>query len=276
VALKINVISQENYQLKKKCSKNAKNDEKKDKGKSLLETDVTNNEMILLSFIKSNSTLRKAIHYCIHDYIINFIFDFNNENILEKRLKMIIKEDCEEEDFVFKYFCDVENKKKKMIALFNDNYVNYFSSSELHQYYLFIRQINYLFDYLSNLISEKSITTYFEKGENAYNALKEYISANNKDWENVKNENIKNLSTYDIEKNINHYSKKYLKYLKYVLNQYNINYIFNKGQIFDCIKIRLHSSIAYNLLNKKYESILYFYSSFLLITQYIINIAVFF
>ena len=271
VALKINVISQENYQLKKKSTKKSKNDEKKDKDKSLLETDVTNNEMILLSFIKSNSTLRKAIHYCIHDYIINFIFDFNNENILEKRLKMIIKEDSEEEDFVFKYFCDVENKKKRIIALFNDNYVNYFSSSELHQYYLFIRQINYLFDYLSNLISEKSISTYFEKGENAYNSLKEYISANNKDWENVKNENIKNLSTYDIEKNILHFSKKFLKYLKYELNQYNINFIYNKGQIFDCIKIRLHSSIAYNLLNKKYESILYFYSSFLLITRYIKN-----
>ena len=53
------------------------------------------------------------------------------------------------------------------------------------------------------------------------------VSANNKDWTNVKNENLKNLSTYDLEKNIIHYSKKYLKYLKYVLNQYNINYIYN-------------------------------------------------
>ena len=268
VALKYNVISQENYQIKKKPSKN---EDKNKRRKSLLETDVTSNEMTLLSFIQSNSTLRQAIHYCIHDYIINFIFDFNNENILDKRLNMIIKEDNDEEELVFKYICDINNKKRKLIALFNDNYVKYFSSSELHQYYLFIRQINYLFDYLSNLLSQKSILIFIEKGLDNLNILKEYISANNKEWEKVKNENLKKLSSYDIEKNIIHYSKKCLRYFKYVLNNYNSKYIYDKSIIFGCIKIRLYLSNVYNLLNKNYESILYLYSSFLLIIQYLKN-----
>ena len=147
VALKYNVSSQENYQVKKK----QKTDEKNEKQKSLLESDVSNNELTLLLFIHSNSILRKSIHYCIHDYIINFMYDFNNEIILEKRLNMIIKEDNSEEELTFKYFCDIFKKKKMIKALFNDNYVKYFSSSELHQYYLFIMNVHYLFGYLENL-----------------------------------------------------------------------------------------------------------------------------
>ena len=267
VALKYNVISQENYQTKKKSKK----EEKKDTQKSLLESDLSNNELTLLLFIQSNSILRKAIRYCIHDYIINFLFDFNNQNILEKRLNMIIKEDNDEEELIFKYFCDIENKKQKIIGLFNDNYVKYFSSSELHQYYLFIRQINYLFDYLENLYSQKSISIFFEKGENALNILKQYIFANNKELDKVTNENIKKLSSYEIEKNIINYSKKTLKYFKYVLNKYSLNYKYEKEKIFDCIRIRLHLSIVFNLLNIQYERNLYFYSSFILLSQYLKN-----
>ena len=47
VALKYNVSSQENYQIKKK----SKNEEKKEKQKSLLESDVSNNELTLVLFI---------------------------------------------------------------------------------------------------------------------------------------------------------------------------------------------------------------------------------
>ena len=268
VALKYNESSQENYQMKKKTIKNEKNS---DKEKSLLELDVSNNELTLLLFIQSNSILRKAIHYCIHDYIINFMFDFNNENILDKRLNMIIKEDNGEEELIYKYFCDINNKKQKITALFNDNYVKYFSSSELHQYYLFIRNINYLFDHLSKLISEKSNDIYFEKGQNTLNILKEYILVNNKEFDKVKNEKIKNLSAYELEKAIIHYSKKCLKYFKYLLNKNDLCYIYDKEKIYDCIKIRINLSIVYNLLNKQYESTLYFYSSFMLLLQYLKN-----
>ena len=268
VALKYNVISQESYQIKKKQVKNEENNENP---KSLLESDLSTNELTLVLFIQSNSILRQAIHYSIHDYILNFILDFNNENILEKRLNMIIKEDIEEKELIFKYFCDIENKKQKIIALFNDNYIKYFSSSEMHQYYLFMRFINYLFDHLENLYSEKSISTFFEKGEKALNILTEYIYAIHKQFEKVQNENIKHLSVYELEKQIAYYSKKCLKYFKYVLNKYNSEYMINKDKIIYCVKIRLYLSIVYNLLGKQYESILYFYSSFLLITQFLKN-----
>ena len=264
VALKYNVISNQ-------MNKKSKNENRNDNETSLLESDMSNNELTLLLFIQSNSILRNAIHYCIHDYIINFMFDFNNENIINKRLNMIIKEDDNEEELIFKYFCDVHFKKQKIIALFNDNYVKYFSSSELHQYYLFIRNINFLFDYLTKLISEKTIDIYFEKGENSLNYLKECIAANNKEFDKIKNEKIKNLSTYDLDKNIIYYSKKCLKYFKYVLNRNDFLYNYDKEKIYDCIKVRLILSITYNLFNKQYESALFLYSSFLLLMDIIKN-----
>ena len=184
---------------------------------------------------------------------------------------MIIKKDNDEEELVFKYFCDIENKKQKIIGLFNDNYVKYFSSSELHQYYLFVRQINYIFDYLESLYSQKSLSILFEKGENELNILRQYIFANNKELDKVSDEKIKTMSLYDLEKNIINYGKKTLKYYKYVLNIYNLNYKYDKDKIFDCIKIRLHLSIIFNLLNKQYESNLYLYSSFMLLSQYFKN-----
>ena len=101
--------------------------------------------------------------------------------------------------------------------------------------------------------------------------MKEYISSNNKEFDNVKNENIKNLSLYELEKGILFYSKKSIKYFKYVLNLYNSKYLNDKEILFDCIKIRLILSFIFNLIYKKYESSIYFYSSFLLISEYIKN-----
>ena len=266
VSLKYNVNSQVNYQNKKKPKIEEKNEQK-----SLLESDVSNNELTLLQFIQSNILLRDSIFYCIHDYIINFMFDFNNETILNKRLNMIIKEDNNETELIFKYFCDIKNKKIKILALFNDKYVKYFSSSELHQYYLFIRNLNCLFNYIDKIYNEKTLLTFIEKGEKEYNILKEYIYALNKEFDKIKDENIKNLSRYDLEKNYNCYSKKCLKYYKYVFNKYNENYLKDKDAILDCIKIRLYLSNIYNSLNKGYESSLYFYSAFLLIIEYLKN-----
>ena len=101
--------------------------------------------------------------------------------------------------------------------------------------------------------------------------MEEYFFVINKEYDKVKNENLKKLSSYELEKNVLFYSKKCLKYFKYVLNKYNLDFYDDKGKIFDCIKIRIYLSIVYNLLNKEYERNLYFYSSFLLIVQYLKN-----
>jgi hypothetical protein len=122
-----------------------KNDNKKRTKNDPKIITILNTKKNIKEFINSNSILRKAIQYCIHDYIINFIFDFNNEILLYKRLNMIIKEDNKEENFNFKYFSNFKIIKKRMLYLFNDNYVKYLSSNELHQYYLFIRNIEHLF-----------------------------------------------------------------------------------------------------------------------------------
>ena len=257
VCLKYNIIKNiEKTEIKKRNKKNKNNNI------------VLQDEKNMIDFINSNNILRRAIHYCIHDYIINFIFDFNNEILLYKRLNMLIKEDTEENDFIYKYFTDIESNKKKILGLFNDNYEKYLSSSEFHQYYLFIRNIKYLFEYLSNNINGNNINSYFEKGENSYNKLKEYINVTNN-----KNENAKKLNIYDLEKNIIHYSKKSLKFFKYVLNQYDSKYSYDKSvnNIFNCVKIRLNLSLFYFTLNKKYDSVFYFYSAFLLITEYLKN-----
>ena len=264
VSLKYDIIIK--YTEKNDNKKRTKNDPKI--------ITILNTKKNIKEFINSNSILRKAIQYCIHDYIINFIFDFNNEILLYKRLNMIIKEDNKEENFNFKYFSNFKIIKKRMLYLFNDNYVKYLSSNELHQYYLFIRNIEHLFRYLSDLINENNINIYFSKGENNYNILQEYIDINNKKWEKIKNQNLKNLDIYEIEKNIKYYSKKSLKYYKYILIKYDSDYKDNKNiiNIFNCIKIRLYLSLFYFSLNKKYEYVFFFYSSFLLITEYIKNL----
>ena len=255
VSLKYNII--------KSCEKLETKKRPKNEQKNPL---AINNEKIIIEFINSNNILRKAIHYCIHDYIINFIFDFNNEILLYKKLNILIQEDSEENNFAFRYFTNTELTQQKILGLFNDKYEKYLSANELHQYYLFIRNIEYLFEHLNNAINENNIITYFEKGENTFNILKEYINAFNK-------ENLKNLNSYEIEKNIKHYSKKCLKYFKYVLFQYDSNYKYDKSinNIFNCVKIRLSLSSFYFALNKKYEYVFYFYSAFLLITEYLKN-----
>ena len=255
VSLKYNII--------KSCEKLETKKRPKNEQKNPL---AINNEKIIIEFINSNNILRKAIHYCIHDYIINFIFDFNNEILLYKKLNILIQEDSEESNFAFRYFTNTELTQQKILGLFNDKYEKYLSANELHQYYLFIRNIKYLFEHLNNAINENNIITYFEKGENTFNILKEYINAFNK-------ENLKNLNSYEIEKNIKHYSKKCLKYFKYVLFQYDSNYKYDKSinNIFNCVKIRLSLSSFYFALNKKYEYVFYFYSAFLLITEYLKN-----
>ena len=187
VSLKYNII--------KSCEKLETKKRPKNEQKNPL---AINNEKIIIEFINSNNILRKAIHYCIHDYIINFIFDFNNEILLYKKLNILIQEDSEENNFAFRYFTNTELTQQKILGLFNDKYEKYLSANELHQYYLFIRNIKYLFEHLNNAINENNIITYFEKGENTFNILKEYINAFNK-------ENLKNLNSYEIEKNIKHY-----------------------------------------------------------------------
>ena len=260
VALKYNIIKKgEKNENKKRAKK-----EKKNNNISL------NEEKNIIEFFNSNTTLRKAIHFCIHDYIINFIFDFNNEILLHKRMNMLVKEDNEEDNFVFRYFSNVENNENKILALFNDNYEKYLSSTEYHQYNLFIRNIKYLFEYLSNMINGNSIISYFEKGEIIFNKMKDYINAYNKQWENVKNQNLKKMDIYELDKNIKHYAEKTLKIYNYILFQYDSKYKYDKNisNIFNCIKIRLHLSSFFYSLNKKYEYIFYFYSAFLLLTDY--------
>ena len=260
VSLKYSIIKNSE---KLENKKRAKNDQKN--------TAALNNEKIIIEFINSNNILKKAIHYCIHDYIINFIFEFNNEILLYKRLNILIKEDKEESNFVFRYFTNTEITQEKILGLFNDKYEKYLSANELHQYYLFIRNIKYLFAHLNNAINENGILTYFEKAESTFNVLKDYIYAFNKQWEKVKNENLKKLNSYDIEKNIKHYCKKCLKYFKYVLFQYDSSFKYDKSinNIFNCVKIRLSLTSFYFALNKKYDYVFYFYSAFLLITEYL-------
>ena len=253
VSLKYNVNSQVNYQNKKK-QRNEQNNEQK----SLLESDVSKNELTLVLFIESTIILRQSIFYCIHDYIINFMFDFNNETVLNKRLNMIIKEDDNETELIFKYFFDIKNIKTKILSMFNDNYVKYFSSSEFHQYYLFLRNIDYLFNYMESIYKDMDLLAFLEKGEKSLNELLDYIYANNNEYDKIKNESIKKMSNYELEKNIIYYSKKCLKYYKYVLNKYNEKYLNDKGLIFDCIKIRLYLSNIYNIINKGYDSSFYF------------------
>ena len=106
VSLKYNIIKNAEKTINKK---RAKNDPK-----AII---ALNTEKNMIEFINSNIILRNAIQYCIHDYIINFIFDFNNEILLYKRLNMIIKEDKEENKFIFKYFTNIEMIKKEILYL---------------------------------------------------------------------------------------------------------------------------------------------------------------
>ena len=261
--------------LKYKITKRGEKNENKKRSKKEQKNNISlEEEKNIIDFFNSNSTLRKAIHYCIHDYIINFIFDFNNEILLPKRMNMLIIEDKEEENFVFRYFSNVESNLNKILALFNDNYEKYLSSSEYHQYYLFLRNIKYLFEYLSNMINGNSIVSYFEKGESMFNKMKDYINAYNKQWEKVKNQNLKKMDIYELNKNIKHYGEKTLKIYNYILLQYDSKYKYDKNinNIFNCIKIRLHLSSFFYSLNKKYEYVFYFYSAFLLLTEYFTKI----
>ena len=134
--------------------------------------------------------------------------------------------------------------------------------------------IKYLFEYLSNMINENSIVSYFEKGENMFNKMKDYINAYNKQWEKVKNQNLKKMDIYELNKNIKHYGEKTLKIYNYILLQYDSKYKYDKNMnnIFNCIKIRLHLSSFFYSLNKKYEYVFYFYSAFLLLTEYLKNL----
>ena len=254
--------------------KNIEKTENKKRTKNTQKIPNLNEDKNIIEFLNSNTILRKAIHYCVHDYIIDFIFAFNNEILFHKKLSKLIKEDEKEENFGFKYFTNIDSVQKKIFALLNDNYEKYLSGTELHQYYLFIRNIKYLFEHLNNMINENNISSYFEKGENAFNQLKECINAKNKNWDKVTNENLKKLDMYDLDKNIKLFSKKSLNYFKYVLKQYDTNYKKDKNMnnIFNSIKIRLHLSLFFYTLNKKYEYVFFFYSAFLLLTEYLKHI----
>jgi hypothetical protein len=56
-----------------------------------------------------------------------------------------------------------------------------------------------------------------------------------------------------------------------VLFKYDSNYKYDKSinNIFNCVKIRLSLTSFYFALNKKYDYVFYFYSAFLLITEYL-------
>ena len=170
VVLKYNM----NLLIQEKIKKN-KNDTKENNSSN----NILNEQKILTEIVNANILLKQSIHYCIHDYIINFIFEFNNKILLYNRYNMIIKEDTEEDSFIYKYFCNIEYNKTKILRLFNDNFVKYLSKTELHQYYFFIRNIDYLFNYLNKLLQENDSFSYFEKGINALNILQEKIKESN-------------------------------------------------------------------------------------------------
>ena len=232
------------------------------------ENNIANNNEILLEFIKCNELLIKAINYVIHDYLINFILDFNNEIILEKRLDMFIDKDINEELFINKYFCDYNNKKEKIYSLFNDKYTKYFCSSELNQYYIFIKEIDYLFDYLSNSISNKSVLDFLDKGEKSLNSLKDYYLAYNGKYEKVKNDKIKEMQKFEVYKKLIFYGKNAIKYYKYGMKISDLNYLNKKDTLYNSIKSRLYLSIVYSSLDINFESFLYLYASCKLIQQY--------
>ena len=249
---------------------NNKQDEIDKTEKLLLENNLSlsNINETLLTFIKTNESLRKAIHYVIHDYIINFILDFNNEIILEKRLDMIIDKDINEQLFIDKYFCDYESKKEEIYSLFNDKYIHYISSTEMNQYYLFIKEIDYLFNYLSSSISNKSSLFYMDKGENALNSLKDYYSAFNKKFDNIKNDKVKEMPQFEIYKSLLLYGKNAIKFYKYAMKFSDINYLNKKDSLYKSIKNRLYLSIVYSSLDIKFDGVLYLYASSKLIQKY--------
>ena len=254
VVLKYNM----NLLIQEKIKKN-KNDTKENNSAN----NILNEQKILTEIVNANILLKQSIHYCIHDYIINFIFEFNNKILLYNRYNMIIKEDTEEDSFIYKYFCNIEYNKTKILRLFNDNFVKYLSKTELHQYYFFIRNIDYLFNYLNKLLQENDSFSYFEKGINALNILQEKIKESN-------NSTTKDI--VEINKDIMYYSKKSLKYFKYILEDYDIKLKKddkNMDNILNSIKIRLYLAQFYYILDKKYETNFYFYSAFLLIGKYI-------
>ena len=97
VAFKYNII------------KNIEKTENKKRTKNTQKIPALNEDKNIIEFLNSNSILRKAIHYCVHDYIIDFIFAFNNEILFHKKLSKIIKEDEKEENFGFKYFTNIDS-----------------------------------------------------------------------------------------------------------------------------------------------------------------------
>ena len=99
VVLKYNM----NLLIQEKIKKN-KNDTKENNSAN----NILNEQKILTEIVNANILLKQSIHYCIHDYIINFIFEFNNKILLYNRYNMIIKEDTEEDSFIYKYFCNIE------------------------------------------------------------------------------------------------------------------------------------------------------------------------
>ena len=107
-----------------------------------------------------------------------------------------------------------------------------------------------------------------DKGENALNSLKDYYSAFNKKFDNIKNDKVKEMPQFEIYKSLLLYGKNAIKFYKYAMKFSDINYLNKKDSLYKSIKNRLYLSIVYSSLDIKFDGVLYLYASSKLIQKY--------
>lgn len=166
---------------------------------------VNNQEEELNNFFASNSLLRDSIATTIYNYIVSFIKRFINKSQQEK-LSMIFPETKND---------NLENlsmRKKELMTFFSDDYIKYRNSSDLHDFFQFRTQLNFIFSrkeyFIYQAIKGKEISYYKTAGDEMVSYLKQYRYAFNDKWNKVTMEGIKELNFYQIEEKIHYYGYK--------------------------------------------------------------------
>ena len=123
--------------------------DKKEKKSSKEKNKKKEKEDDINNFLASNQLLRDNISTTIYSYIMSFIRNFVSAEHSQKK-KMIL---ASEEDSIE----GIKMKRKELNQFFNDDYVKYRTSADLHEYFQFKTQISFILSQLNfSIYSKKS------------------------------------------------------------------------------------------------------------------------
>ena len=178
--------------------------DKKEKKSSKEKNKKKEKEDDINNFLASNQLLRDNISTTIYSYIMSFIRNFVSAEHSQKK-KMIL---ASEEDSIE----GIKMKRKELNQFFNDDYVKYRTSADLHEYFQFKTQISFILSQLNfsiySNINGKEMSFYKEKGDAMLKILKQYRYAFNDKWNKVTQKDIKDLNFYQIEDKMFYYGYK--------------------------------------------------------------------